>query len=451
MRKARVVTQIVSLALFAAGVAYAPHWRAARLLFKGDPLSAGAASLALRAVVAAVVIVAASLVLTLFYGRVFCGWACPLGSVVDGLDFVLRRRPRAAKWRTLKYHLLIVIASLAAGGFAVAWLFDPLNWAARIIALPLGAHAEISAGATLLATLALLETLVGRRGFCRVLCPLGALLGALTAVTGYRFKVAKTCTQCGTCVERCRMVALANTPPKQRRAECIHCRECDTACPAQAISFRYARKPVYRAPDLARRQFLFSLAGGLAAAFGLRSLEDWLTSPATVLRPPGAVPDEQFRNQCIRCGSCLRACPTGGLRADLGHSGLPWLEAPRLSGRDGGCSFDCNACGQVCPTGAIRPLPLDQKNSLRLGLAEIDWSRCVVYARRDPCLVCHAACPVGAIQLTDSRTPLKWGGTLLVPKIVADLCIGCGLCEAACPVAGKGAVYTKPPARPTVA
>ena len=345
MRKARVATQLASLALFAVSVAFALHWRAGRLLFQGDPLNAGAASLALRAAVAAIFIVVASLVLTLFYGRVFCGWACPLDSVVDKLDFVLRRRPRAANWRALKYHLLIVIACLAAGGLAVAWLLDPLNWAARIIALPLGAHAEIFAGATLLAILVSLEASLGRRGFCRVLCPLGALLGAVTVVTGYRFKVAKTCTQCGTCVERCRMVALANTPPKQRRAECIHCRECDTACPVHAISFRYARRPAYHAPDLARRQFLFSLAGGLAAAFGLRSRGDWLNSPTATLRPPGAVPDAQFRNQCIRCGSCLRACPTGGLRADLGHSGLPWFETPRLSGRDGGCSFECNACG----------------------------------------------------------------------------------------------------------
>ena len=109
---------------------------------------------------------------------------------------------------------------------------------------------------------------------------------------------------------------------------------------------------------------------------------------------------------------------------------------PEFVPRNGGCLFECNACGRECPTGAIANLPLDEKNSRRIGLARIDRQSCVAHAEDKACLVCHAACPVEAIRPIATQTRLSWNDLLWIPQVDKEKCTGCGLCEAACPERG---------------
>jgi formate hydrogenlyase subunit 6/NADH:ubiquinone oxidoreductase subunit I len=126
------------------------------------------------------------------------------------------------------------------------------------------------------------------------------------------------------------------------------------------------------------------------------------------------------------------------------------LFTPRLVPRLGYCSFGCTACGQVCPTGAIPELALEEKQQATIGLAAIDQGRCLPWAYDVPCIVCEEVCPVAdkAVRLEEVSVEDAQGNVSLLqrPRVIRDLCIGCGICEYKCPVGGSAAIRVYAPA-----
>ena len=108
-----------------------------------------------------------------------------------------------------------------------------------------------------------------------------------------------------------------------------------------------------------------------------------------------------------------------------------------------GCEASCNACGQVCPTGAIRALPLEEKKVARMGLAIVNESTCLPFAGREACQLCVDECDAAgyhAMEFTkvgtevdETGTPIEGAG-YLAPVVLADKCVGCGLCQTRCNV-----------------
>lgn len=141
----------------------------------------------------------------------------------------------------------------------------------------------------------------------------------------------------------------------------------------------------------------------------------------------------------------MKVCITGGLQPTFLQAGLEGIWSPVLIPRIGYCEHRCTLCGQVCPTGAIRNLPLEEKMEVRIGTAMIDKGRCLPFASATPCLVCEEVCPTSkkAIWLEDVRVKDRDGREVPVrqPHVDLSLCIGCGICEARCPVLGRPAIY----------
>jgi MauM/NapG family ferredoxin protein len=177
--------------------------------------------------------------------------------------------------------------------------------------------------------------------------------------------------------------------------------------------------------------------GLLKTTPALAARNQWL------VRPPGANENDMLDN-CIRCGQCLKVCPTGGLQPSLFTAGVDGLWTPVLVSRHGYCDYGCNSCGQTCPTNAIPRLELNQKRQMVMGVAVIDRNRCLPWAQGQTCIVCEEMCPVPnkAIRLNDIQVTDAQGQKTILrrPEVNDHDCIGCGACEYHCPIEGTAAI-----------
>jgi ferredoxin len=168
---------------------------------------------------------------------------------------------------------------------------------------------------------------------------------------------------------------------------------------------------------------VLSFVSGVLAAPAIRLsgkvASNWYTG---VVRPPGALAEPEFLKRCLKCGQCMRVCPTNVIQPAGIEGGLEGLWTPILNNRIGssGCQLNCVACGQVCPTSAIRPITLDEKRGLgefasagpiKLGTAFVDQGRCLPWSMDKPCIVCQENCPVSpkAIFTKDVFTTVRDG------------------------------------------
>ena len=260
------------------------------------------------------------------------------------------------------------------------------------------------------------------RFYCRYICPLGALLGMVARWSlwrmGRRDIDGDACTDCGRCDFHCEG---ACAPADQIQwAECILCYNCPDDCPEQILG--YAASPSttgeIAGPDLNRRAVIAAGASG-AIFLPLARLGDPLGVGwrPDLVRPPGALTESEFLNRCIKCGQCIRVCPTHVIQPALFEAGLEGLWTPTLDFRLGtsGCQHNCIACGHVCPTAAIRPMVLDERmgrgrftgtGPVRIGTAFVDRGRCLPWAMGTPCIVCQENCPVSPKAIT-TRTLLE--------------------------------------------
>ena len=161
------------------------------------------------------------------------------------------------------------------------------------------------------------------------------------------------------------------------------------------------------------------------------------------IRPPGALVEDDFLAKCIRCGECMKACPTNAIQPAMLEAGLQAMWSPLLKMRLGYCEFKCNACTEVCPTGAIAKLPLEKKQKTKIGLSMVDKDRCLPYAYGKQCQMCYDQCPLSDKAISMVEADVTVGSKTLKlkqPQVDSKLCIGCGICENKCPVEGKSAI-----------
>lgn len=354
-------------------------------------------------------------VLTLLFGRIFCGWICPVGGLLAQFPIRRNRRKIPQELNKNRYIWLVLLLLLL---MVSPWplfltpfhlLTEELTrlWQGKI--------------PWLLTSIALLGFLFFPRFWCIYLCPTGLLLSVLSRLRSFRLRVGEYCMDCRVCRDACRSQAVDVEEGKVRE-DCMLCGRCWQACPVEAIKWQnFASRtsvPDVLPMPLSRRQFFKSGLAVIVSGFGWQYLQP--TAAAGVLRPPGARPEEEFLDRCSRCGRCVKVCPTECLFPMPLEAGFTSFLTPRVIPRQAKCEL-CLSCQEVCPTGAINRVPLKQ---VKMGIAELDRRRCLVWVEQKLCLLCREQCPAHAIEVDEENRPY----------VNDNLCVGCGGCENGCPL-----------------
>ena len=360
--------------------------------------------------------------------------------------------------------------------------------------------AAVGALALPAAMLLLIAFLAARRGrlYCNTVCPVGTLLGLCSGIGAWRLEIDQArCRKCGDCLRVCKAQCIDLRSGTIDASRCVACYNCVSACDELGIHHRFKWKPKSgdRKPETGnrpapspivhspspivhstaprptplpetqdprpgtaarsdRRAFITGTAAALTAASGLGTL--LATAAATAeplddaqppapptpfgrgaISPPGSAGVARFLDRCTACQLCISACPTHVLQPAFLEYGVAGIMKPRLDFDHSFCNFDCTVCGEVCPDGAILPLALADKQVTRLGIAHIDYRKCIVKANGTDCAACSEHCPTQAVST------VPYGDNLRLPTMHPELCIGCGACEYACPVRPTRAITIK--------
>ena len=440
------------------------------------------------------------LVATMLFGRFFCSFLCPLGTIhhlVGSTRSALKgpamvRANQKKPDQRIKYFALILLLIASLLGLNLAGLLDPIALLFRSIALSIlpgvGAglrsmfdalagsdikmlsmlsyagevlvspvfgytHQAFQTGwfIGLIFLVILFMNRIRPRFWCRTLCPLGALLGIFARFSILKLeKYPEKCTQCDLCTKHCQGAASPKPGEEWETAECLTCFNCHNICPESALEFRlkWTIKP-NRQPDIGKRAFLGGLLAGVSIPFlgRLDGRLDKISDPR-LIRPPGSLPEKEFLEVCQRCGLCMKVCPTNVINPTLAEAGAAGFWTPHLMMTQGYCEFTCTLCGSVCPTGAIRDLTVTEKinRPIKIGSAYVDRGRCLPWSGNAPCIVCQEVCPTSpkAIYLRKEVVISADGKAqeFQLPYVNLRTCVGCGICENKCPVRGLPAIRT---------
>lgn len=447
-------------------------------------------------------VVAALVVATLLFGRVYCSVVCPLGVMQDGISHLAGRRTKnrfrySPAKRALRYTVLaLFILSLVAGagliigklfallapysayGRIVQNLLTPLwGWGNNLLAYfaeRIDSYAfyrtdvwvrSAATFAVAAATFAVIAALAWRNGrtWCNTVCPVGTVLGFLSRFSLLRPVIdTEKCVGCNRCARNCKASCIDIEHHRIDYSRCVVCMDCIDTCHKHAIVYKLrpkSPKPAEKeksvsmregsSAGISRRSFL-SLAGLFAARSALRAQEKLtdgglaaverkqIPVRATPIVPAGAQGLRHLTQHCTGCQLCVAACPNGVLRPS---EKLTTLMQPEMSYERGYCRPECTKCSEVCPAGAILPVTTAEKSSVQIGHAVWIRANCVPLTDGVECGNCARHCPSGAITMvpSDAADP----ESPKIPVVNTERCIGCGACENLCPARPFSAIYVE--------
>lgn len=320
------------------------------------------------------------LIISIFRRRWFCRTLCPVGLVCDSVS-KLSQRKKFSLHQIPRLGPIIAISSLGAAiiGFPLFILLDPMaifNGFFSIFSRP--------ASVAVIGSFLGLPLLWGIHLFfpgiwCSRLCPLGGLLDVFALL------------------KKPILLVGSGTPATNKSVKTMK----------------------------ERRLFI---AGGAGLVAGLM-IPRWLqSSPSNHFRPPASLSPELFNTLCVRCGNCIKACPSQIIvHHNSPGSPIAWM-TPEVSFQNKGyCLENCNLCGTVCPSGAITQFDVKAKKELVMGSVEIGIEKCLL-SQLTECDRCKAICSYKAIKIVPGNSPVT-----MKPEVDIQKCVGCGACAAVCP------------------
>ena len=439
-----------------------------------DPLVSLSTSLAARVLVWSLAWAGVLLAVCLIFPRGFCGYLCPLGTLIDFSDWLLlrrigRKRPLGnGAWRHTRYALLL--ATLVAAGMGVlvtgfvaaipvlvrgmAFIVSPLE-----LGLAKDWYLVPQYGAEKILSVALFAGVLGLglaapRFWCRYLCPSGALFSIANHLRLTERRVDASCIKCGKCVKACPFDAI-KPDFSTRGLECTFCQTCGGACPVGAINFtaRWSR-----ADEPAANEPAAGAAGGVRES---------PVAPAAGSVATGSVATGSIAAGSGAAGSKGSACPicfavsrrgllggavcgvAAGAAAAVGVRGLQAADLPALIRPPGSVPereflrmcIRCGECYQACPNNVLQPVGFERPVSeLWTPRVTPEWSGC-----EPSCNNCGQVCPTGAIRALAIEE--KRAAHIGLAAVNRETCLpyigfegNCRMCADECTAAGYEAI-----------
>jgi polyferredoxin/Pyruvate/2-oxoacid:ferredoxin oxidoreductase delta subunit len=423
-----------------------------------------------------------ALLLLLVLQRIFCGWLCPLGALLDLISGI---RGRLKLWNRNKtrtpgserrqpsilpahfsLYLLVAFLVLAAFGNPLIWVLDPIVFIMKFLTVGLlpiidgplrlgfesldnqfymsqwwhpvadGFNAyfvsdnpPIFADTTLFLAFAVL--IFGlefwqRRFWCRYVCPIGALNGLAYKLSPLRRRVAPACTRCLRCETACHFGGT-------NEADCFYCMECIDDCRGGAISFL----PLPKGADAQKHPVAKALppaSEGTRDGYRARLADEVASRPVS--------------RRLLLEYAALGLVAYPALRLLDGRKELPldFIRPPGVGTDDAKFTELCIKCGQclkVCLTGGLQPAITEA------GLSGL-WTPHLVSRLGDcafECNLCGRVCPSGAIPNLplEEKKLFKIGVAVIdkmrcIPYITSH---NCSVCEEHCPTPEKAILLSR--------
>jgi polyferredoxin len=189
-----------------------------------------------------IVMIIILLLTVLLFGRVFCGFACPLGAIqeiISKINFKSDvKKQKAVKYkidislktatitRWIFFGIIIVLAIF--WSFSVLQIINPFT-GFKIFTNPL-APLVLNPGISLI--LVIIASFFVYRPWCRLFCPFGALASIVGLFSRYNYKRTEDCNECGLCEKIC---PTHQAERDSKKEECYYCNRCVDVCPQDAI------------------------------------------------------------------------------------------------------------------------------------------------------------------------------------------------------------------------
>lgn len=412
------------------------------------------------------IVIAALVVLTLVFGRLYCSVICPLGVFQDFVNWFHNHfgGKRAKRINRFRYHapykklrltfltlfvvmIAVGIVGLSSAAFAVAGLIEPYSAYGRIatqlfapvfdagnnVLADMTAASDnyyfyhvvprfawpvfIVAALTFIVVVAFSWT--AGRNYCNIVCPVGTVLGYLSKYSLLKPVIDKSkCNGCRKCERNCKASCIDGHNHTIDYTRCVTCLDCIGNCSQHAISYRPASREkaaddkteVKRSAqtDTGRRSFIITgavLAGGLAARAAVKG--DGGLAPVKNKKRP----DRE-----------TQVVPPGAI--SISH----------LNAR---CT-SCQLCINSCPEEVLKPSTDIESFMHPVSYYTDGWCR-------PDCTTCGDVCPAGAIVSLDAAE--KSSTKIGTAKVDLETCISasagqqCGNCERHCPA---GAITMAP-------
>lgn len=428
--------------------------------------------------------------LAFVFGRIYCSTICPAGVLQDIFNrlFCIGKKKKKGSRRfsyrkpmnVLRYGLMaatflatlfgvselcLLLDPYSNFGRIASSLFRPMfifgnnlladvlnamdNYSVFHVTLSTVTTSGLIAGISALLVFFFMTVFRGRL-FCNTLCPIGALLSLFSRYSLFRISFDKnSCTHCGNCEHTCKAEAINSKDLTVDTSRCVDCFNCISSCSKGGLQYclqlpgqQKKEAPVVTTEPItetanSRRTFI---ATGITVASSLPLVsviagkkrhkrgEHECHKKGLPITPPGSISLAHFKDQCTGCQLCVVHCPSQVLRPTGMEYGIGYMLKPEVAYINSYCNYECTVCSEICPTGAIKPLTVEEKVTTQIGIAKFYPNRCVVKREGKDCGACAEHCPTQAVHMV----PYK--GTLTIPEVNPDLCIGCGGCESICPV-----------------